>query len=80
MLGEPVRCEPGSFQNSTGRDYCYDCPAGYYCTDGENTLMCPRGHYCPTNTTADIPKCPTGTYNEFLGLDSATNLKLPLIV
>ena len=72
--GEPIRCEPGSFQNTTGRDYCFDCPAGYHCTDGENTLQCPRGHYCPTNTTAAIPKCPTGTYNEFLGLKALLDL------
>ena len=65
--GEPQICPPGSFQNMTGKDYCMDCPVGYYCTDGEVPLRCPRGRYCPGNTTADQPYCPRGTFNPNLG-------------
>ena len=66
-IAEPVRCLPGTFQNMTGTDYCMDCPAGFYCTDGEIPLSCPRGRYCPGNTTADQPMCPRGSYNPQLG-------------
>ena len=55
----------------TQRDYCMDCPPGFYCVDGETTLRCPKGHYCPGATNATQPKCPVGTYNEYLGTINA---------
>lgn len=67
VIAEPTRCPPGTYQNMTGTDYCMDCPAGFYCTDGEIPLQCPRGRYCPGNTTIDQPMCPRGTYNPDLG-------------
>ncbi|GFS22362.1 fibrillin-1-like [Elysia marginata] len=66
--GEPNTCIPGSFNNVTGLDYCFDCPAGFYCVDGEIPLACPRGRYCPGNTTAAQPYCPRGTYNPDFGM------------
>lgn len=66
--GTPKKCAPGTFMNTTGYDYCFNCPAGYFCDYkvGENIIVpqpCPEGHYCPGNTTSAIPKCPTGTIN-----------------
>ena len=54
----------------TGLDYCFGCPAGFYCTDGEIPLSCPKGRYCPGNNTADQPYCPRGTYNPQFGMVS----------
>ena len=65
-----MRCPPGFFQNMTGTDFCMDCPAGYYCTDGENPFACPRGRYCPDKTNSSQPSCPRGTYNPDFGESS----------
>lgn len=53
--------------NRTGYDQCFDCPAGYYCTNAMEPLLCSKGYYCPGNTTADLSPCPRGTYNPILG-------------
>lgn len=64
----PLACPAGSYMNTTGYSYCFDCPAGFFCVSGEvDPLRCPRGRYCPGNTTADQPPCPTGTYNPDYG-------------
>lgn len=64
----PLACAAGSYMNTTGYSYCFDCPAGFFCVSGEvDPLRCPRGRYCPGNTTADQPPCPTGTYNPDYG-------------
>ena len=63
-------CPAGTYQNTTGMDYCFDCPPGYYCAggvEGDLTKLCPKGCYCPGNTTTAQPKCPPGTYNPSLG-------------
>ena len=66
----PFPCLPGSFTNVTQQTVCMDCPAGFYCVNGDKPQICPRGKYCPVNTTADIPKCPPGTFNGNLGKES----------
>ena len=53
--------------NRTGYDQCFDCTAGYYCTNAQEPLLCSKGYYCPGNTTADLSPCPRGTYNPVLG-------------
>lgn len=77
--GEPIQCPPGSFSNTTQLSSCYDCPAGYYCTDGENAHDCPYGHYCPGNTTLNQPLCPIGTYNNQIRQFSFSSLKRILL-
>lgn len=67
ILGTPLPCPNGKFMNRTGYDYCFDCPAGYYCTNAQEPLLCTKGYYCPGNTTADLSPCPRGTYNPVLG-------------
>ncbi|CAG2223568.1 unnamed protein product [Mytilus edulis] len=66
-LGTPIPCPNGQFMNRTGYDQCFDCPAGYYCTNAMEPLLCSKGYYCPGNTTADLSPCPRGTYNPILG-------------
>ena len=34
----PISCEAGSFANVTGLSVCWDCPEGYYCTEGKQDL------------------------------------------
>ena len=51
-LGSPMHmfCPNGTYTNHTGASACYDCPAGYYCSERVDALPCPAGYYCPTNT------------------------------
>ena len=53
--------------NVTGMAYCFNCPAGFYCSGGDSVYKCSKGHYCPENTTTAEPECPPGTYNPVLG-------------
>ena len=34
----PDLCPNGTYQFDTGRDYCDDCPEGYYCDPAEGKL------------------------------------------
>ena len=69
----PHVCEPGTYNNETGRAHCYDCCPGYYCP--RNTIAClhecPAGHYCPIGTGQPYSyPCPHGTYNNKTGRTS----------
>ena len=41
-LKEPEECSPGTFQNETGKHFCYDCKPGYACSGAEN-IICEAG-------------------------------------
>ncbi|CAH1789581.1 unnamed protein product, partial [Owenia fusiformis] len=62
----PLPCGAGTYSNVTGLATCYQCPAGYYCLDGDVTFMdtpCPEGHYCLAGTSSPSQyPCPPGTY------------------
>ena len=42
-LKEPEECSPGTFQNETGKIFCYDCKPGYACSGTEN-IICEQGY------------------------------------
>ena len=42
-LKEPEECIPGTFQNETGKIFCYDCKPGYACSGAEN-IICEQGN------------------------------------
>ena len=50
---EPVRCDPGYYQDETGQSDCKLCMEGYYCDNTVepvvmyNNSYCPEGYYCP---------------------------------
>ena len=51
---------------------CYDCPRGYYCTEGTiNPTACKEGHYCPAKTGTDEGEnCQLGRYQPEQGRTS----------
>ena len=61
----PLICDPGQYQDETGKSICKTCPAGYYC-NGVNSstyFNCPMGHFCPAGTRTPTEfACPAGTY------------------
>ena len=62
----PKGCEPGTFNNQTGKSTCLPCCAGYYC-DGNSSVCekpCPQGHYCPDGTKYGVQfPCPRGYFS-----------------
>ncbi|XP_023933458.1 uncharacterized protein LOC106181652, partial [Lingula anatina] len=76
----PQGCDPGSYQDEEGTDYCKGCVEGYYCPQNSTTYAdkpCPSGHYCPVNTTRDNENpCAQGTFNNLtaqVSLDACLN-------
>ncbi len=53
-------CTPGKYSN--GLAPCKNCPAGYFCTNGEKTL-CASGSYSNSSAYA-CTSCPSGYYCE----------------
>ena len=73
----PLGCEAGSYNPTTGRSACTDCPANYYCPENSTEYAsnpCPMGHYCPIGTAAstDFP-CDKGYYNNYTGKGAVTD-------
>ncbi|EDV28435.1 uncharacterized protein TRIADDRAFT_51343 [Trichoplax adhaerens] len=62
-------CPSGTYQNTTGKTTCVDCPAGFYCLQGSNEpVTCPAGYWCGLKTTTvNENPCPIGTYNNITG-------------
>ena len=67
-------CPPGYhsdslFLTTADSTTCSDCPAGFACEGGTNSLTkpmvpCAKGYYCPLNTqTPTDNACPAGTYS-----------------
>ena len=69
----PIECEPGSYADSNGLEFCTLCTPGRYCLPGFPQQSCPLGYYCPEGTGYVWQACPVGTYGEFVGLISAEN-------
>jgi hypothetical protein len=69
----PEPCPAGTYQNCLGQAECKNCPAGYFCIEGSESLSeCPSGHYCPTGTKyATEFACPPGSFSDSTGLPSA---------
>lgn len=73
-------CGAGYYQPNPIQPNCYECPAGYACTDSTGSTVdrdltgfeCPEGYYCEARTGAvdDSIKCPAGTYNDHVGAQS----------
>ena len=67
-------CPAGSYNPDTGANSCIDCPAGYYCEEGEIDFSgndCPAGYYCPINTTTATEfACEMGTFSNVTNLQS----------
>ena len=71
----PIKCFPGTYSNIIGiqiSSQCKQCPAGYYCNNGQILGMCNEGYYCIsgnnipnpdsyTNQGVGMP-CPAGSY------------------
>ena len=71
---EKALCPPGLTPDypsgTTGAYKCKNCPAGQYCTSGENSpQVCPQGFYCPEGTIKPF-SCPIGTYGASESLDA----------
>ena len=51
---QPIGCSPGSYQPETGKDFCINCPAGFYCHSATvpDPTDCPPYHYCPEGEKA----------------------------
>ena len=59
--GEPIPCDPGTYQDSSGQSSCLACPPGYYCDPPfSQKLPCKAGYYCPGNDKR-YP-CPIGIF------------------
>ncbi|XP_070551430.1 uncharacterized protein [Ptychodera flava] len=68
----PVRCANGTYMNTTNAVECLECPAGYYCINGDYPIPCEAGYYCPSGTAYELQPCPEGTYGPSEGLASAS--------
>ena len=64
--------------SDTSGNQCVDCPAGFACSAGTNTLTnpmvkCTAGHYCPAATSdPEANDCPAGTYSDREDLSAAS--------
>ena len=60
-VGAPIRCAPGSFQDTPGQAACQDCPAGVYCPRHNMTLPaallppCAAGYWCKARSVVANP-------------------------
>jgi len=60
-VGAPIRCAPGSFQDTPGQAACQDCPAGTYCPRHNMTLAaallppCAAGYWCEARSVVPNP-------------------------
>lgn len=64
-------CDGGQFGNHSTREFCYPCPAGYYCPAGAAfPTPCDAGYYCPAESVAQTP-CPKGRYGNIIKAESA---------
>ncbi|CAM9824345.1 unnamed protein product [Bubo scandiacus] len=66
----PSPCPSGEYNNATGQDKCFPCPAGFHCSKGQRR-RCPPGFYCPRKTGIIFSPCPPGTYNPSYGVSQA---------
>ena len=69
------KCRAGYFAETSGKEACDPCPAGYFCPEGTvSPKECPRGHYCENGTVReDQFPCPVGTFNEYTKSQSSEN-------
>eukprot|EP00762_Andalucia_godoyi_P003604 ANDGO_00631.mRNA.1 hypothetical protein GUITHDRAFT_146773 len=61
----PLVCDPGTFNNRTGRSYCDDCPPGHVCPfyGMLAPISCPAGYVCDQYRSPRPPTlCPSGHY------------------
>ena len=64
-------CEGGQYGNHSTREFCYPCPAGYYCPAGASfPTPCDAGYYCPAESVAQTP-CPKGRYGNIIKAENA---------
>ena len=58
-------CEPGTYQDETGKTSCKDCAIGKFSIAGRSSCStsCPKGKYVDTATVACVP-CVIGKYND----------------
>lgn len=68
-------CAPGTYNPNEGQRECLDCPAGYFCIEGDPDVAvthepqeCAAGHYCIEKTgTQDGTQCERGFYQPETG-------------
>ena len=64
-------CDGGSFGNHSLREFCYPCPAGYYCPAGAAyPTPCDAGYYCPAESVEQTP-CPKGKFGNIIKATTA---------
>ena len=58
-------CQPGTYQDETGKTSCKDCAIGKFSIAGRSSCStsCPKGKYVDTATKACVP-CGIGKYND----------------
>ena len=53
----PMACGAGTFSNETGLAECHECPAGYYCLNGEDLNYVTHLSSCKINSWRYIVNC-----------------------
>ncbi len=65
-MAKQIPCEPGTYQDETGKAECKPCPAGYKCPDrgmkDGKAKPCQKGEWCPDKGMIQAKLCPAGAY------------------
>ncbi|KAJ7632938.1 hypothetical protein FB45DRAFT_1027058 [Roridomyces roridus] len=67
--GDPQACGAGTFQNTTGKNFCYSTePGTYQPNSGQNSsIPCPKGRYQPYSQQTFCYGAPTGRFQNLTG-------------